>query len=173
MACPVLCQSNDAMNVIGHCYEGIQFNARESGCQLVPGLPNDLPCTRQMHLILNDGSKKTFAILDADGDKIGTRFRIIISYFTDGSPMMACRIKVHVIHPRNFIDWHGWGLVGAGLALPAAASQQAPGTRIRSPQVVIRLKPARKIDGVNPLDCILKGHPVLCPARDKVGEGWT
>ena len=79
---------HDAVNVIGHHDESVSFHRRKSNGQLVPEGLDHAALIVRLDLIGNDVPEQTPAVLDAHGNEVRTRARVIESMQTQCPPIV-------------------------------------------------------------------------------------
>ena len=88
---------NDAMDMVGHEDEGIQFNVREMLGQLGPTGLNGLAEGVHLHLIPNDLAEKAFSPVGANCDEICAGPGIVVSGGLNGLRLLTSVLHVSMV----------------------------------------------------------------------------
>jgi len=84
----------DAVDMIGHHHEGVQFHVLEMVRDFMPTRAHDFPHVVQPHFPVHHVAEQRGAPVGADGDEIRARLGVIVSLQPDGTAVVALEFVI-------------------------------------------------------------------------------
>jgi hypothetical protein len=89
-------QVDDAVDMVRHDHEGIDFDAGVCPGNFVPGRLHHVGRRGGTHLAVDDLAEQRSPVLDADGDDVETGGAVVVAFEADGAAVMAFGVVWHV-----------------------------------------------------------------------------
>jgi hypothetical protein len=89
------CQDDDAVAMVGHNDEFVDVDTWIKRWDLIPNILDHVSCFVPLHRTIGNLSENACSVLCADGDKIGSRARVVVALEAKAAAMMFLRVVFH------------------------------------------------------------------------------